>query len=118
MLATVKEVRTKGSYKIWSKAQRNRSSRLTTRAEKLGWIRKREKCERCGKTEGIIHLHCEDYSVTLEILTICFNRVPVSITEEEKKAVNAVLEVLCFRCHLKHHTQYNQVEPKTSSTNN
>ena len=105
------EVRNKGSYKGWSKSDRNRSYILTNKAKKLGWLKPQDKCERCGQTEGKIHSHNSNYDVTLKILPICFSRVPVSITTEERVAINAVLEVLCFRCHLKLHRDERNANP-------
>lgn len=94
------------SYKHWSSEFRNKSYSLTTRAKKLGWIKAQDKCERCGQEEGIIHLHNEDYDVTYNTLREVFDRKPVSITEEEKTNVNAVLFVWCWRCHMMHHTMH------------
>ena len=96
-----------GQYKHWDKAYRNRSYEMVKKAEALGWIKPRCKCNRCPQTEGIIHLHCENYDVTTEVLTVALARKPKpSITPEEKEQINSndVLEVLCWRCHMMHHS--------------
>jgi hypothetical protein len=33
-----------------------------------------------------------------------FDRFPVTITKEEKDKVNSVLEQICWRCHMLHHS--------------
>jgi hypothetical protein len=92
------------SYKKWSAADRSRSLKLTKAARKYGWIQDPKKCNRCKQTEGIIHLHNENYDVTLNILEDVFSRFPVEITKAELDRVHAVLEPLCWRCHMMHHS--------------
>ena len=97
----------KGSYKKWSKEERAFSYNLTMAAAKLGWIKDRTACERCTQDRGIIHLHNEDYDVTLEVLQVALlDRDPPNISEDEKKRVNDALEVLCWRCHMIHHSAH------------
>lgn len=98
----------KTSYKKWSKEERNFSAALTKHAATLGWIKPKDCCERCGQTKGIIHLHNEDYDVTIRILQVAvIDRDPEPyITDEEKAEMNAVLEVLCWRCHMIHHSKH------------
>ena len=44
-------------YNGWSSEFRKASLRLTNAAKKEGWIKDPMKCNRCGQTEGILHLH-------------------------------------------------------------
>lgn len=97
-------------YKKWSKEFRLASLKLTTKAKKMGWIPKPSKCRRCGQTEGILHLHNEDYDVTLYTLRKVFDRFPVDITAEELKNINEVLEPICWRCHMIHHSNHRNPE--------
>jgi hypothetical protein len=95
-----------GGYKKWSKEERNKSYQLTKKAQDAGWIDREYCCQRCGQSEGIIHLHNEDYGVTLEILTKVFKRARVLITKYERARINGVLEELCWRCHMVHHSEH------------
>lgn len=96
-----------GSYKKWSKEERSLSYRLTKKAQSLGWIKEVKECEKCKQNKGIIHLHNENYDVTLEILSIALKRKPQpTISEEEKEQINQVLWVLCWRCHLILHSYW------------
>ena len=92
------------SYKGWSPDFRKASLKLTNKAKTLGWIPEPKCCRRCGQEKGILHLHNEDYDVTYYTLTECYNRFPVSITEEEHAKLNEVLEPICWRCHMIHHS--------------
>lgn len=92
------------NYKGWSGDFRKESLKLTNAAKKMGWIENPSKCNRCGQTEGILHLHNEDYDVTYYTLKEVFNRFPISITVEEQEKVNSVLEQICWRCHMMHHS--------------
>jgi len=92
------------NYKGWSGDFRKESLKLTNAAKKMGWIENPSKCNRCGQTEGILHLHNEDYDVTYYTLKEVFNRFPISITVEEQEKVNSVLEQICWRCHMLHHS--------------
>lgn len=92
------------NYKGWSGDFRKESLKLTNKAKKMGWIANPSKCNRCGQTEGILHLHNEDYDVTYYTLKEVFDRFPISITTEEKEKVNSVLEQICWRCHMLHHS--------------
>jgi len=94
------------NYKKWSAETRKASLKLTKKARKMGWIQNPKKCNRCGQTEGILHLHNEDYDVTLNTLTEVFNRFPIFITSDELVAVNNALEEICWRCHMMHHSKY------------
>lgn len=92
------------SYKGWSPEFRKASLKLTNKAKTLGWIAQPKQCRRCGQTKGILHLHNEDYDVTYYTLTEAFNRFPVSITEHELSELDRVLEPICWRCHMMHHS--------------
>ena len=92
------------NYNGWSSEFRKASLRLTNAAKKEGWIKDPKKCNRCGQTEGILHLHNENYDATYYTLEKVFNRSPINITKEEKDKVNSVLESLCWRCHMMHHS--------------
>ena len=92
------------NYKGWSGDFRKESLKLTNAAKKMGWIENPSKCNRCGQTEGILHLHNEDYDVTYYTLKEVFDRFPISITVEEQEKVNSVLEQICWRCHMMHHS--------------
>ncbi len=92
------------NYKGWSGDFRKESLKLTNAAKKMGWIENPSKCNRCGQTEGILHLHNEDYDITYYTLKEVFNRFPISITVEEQEKVNSVLEQICWRCHMMHHS--------------
>jgi hypothetical protein len=91
-------------YKGWDSNFRSASLKLTNRAKEKGWIQNPTKCNRCGQTEGILHLHNEDYDITFYTLEKVFNRSPLTITKEEIDNVNSVLEELCWRCHMMHHS--------------
>lgn len=105
-MGELQPVKTKGSYKHWTKEERTKSAALTTKAEARGWIKPRTKCERCTQGEGILHTHNSNYDVTMRILTEVFNRPRPFITDEEKAAVNAVIEILCWKCHMILHSEY------------
>jgi hypothetical protein len=92
------------SYKKWSPEFRRASLKLTNKAKKHGWVQEPKCCNRCGQTEGILHLHNEDYDVTFYTLEKVFNRFPISITDDELTAIREVLEPLCWRCHMMHHS--------------
>jgi|TARA_R100001510_G_C7654982_1_gene213879 hypothetical protein len=92
------------TYKGWSGDFRKESLKLTNKAKRLGWIASPTCCNRCGQTKGILHLHNEDYDVTYYTLKKVFDRFPVTITKEEKDKVNSVLEEICWRCHMLHHS--------------
>lgn len=98
------------NYKKWSAKQRQESLKLTNKAKKMGWIQNPRKCNRCGQDKGILHLHNEDYDVTYNTLSEVFNRFPISITKEELDNVNSVLEEICWRCHMMHHSAYRNRE--------
>lgn len=93
------------SYKGWSPDFRKASLKLTNKAKKMGWIPEPRQCRRCGQGKGILHLHNEDYDVTFYTLTEVFDRFPVSITSEEIAKLNEVLEPICWRCHMMHHSR-------------
>lgn len=98
-------------YKQWSPQFRQKSLNLTNKAKTRGWIAEPEECRRCGQTEGIIHLHNEDYDVTVDTLTEVFARIPKPrITEQEKLNLAEVLEPLCWRCHMIHHSEHRNKE--------
>lgn len=97
-------------YKKWSADFRRKSLNLTNRAKRRGWIPEPRVCRRCNQDEGIIHLHNEDYDVTLYTLQEVFERKPVEITEQELKDINLVLEPLCWRCHMIHHSKFRAPE--------
>jgi hypothetical protein len=92
------------NYKGWNADFRSASLRLTNKAKKHGWIQDPNVCNRCGQTEGILHLHNEDYDITYYTLKKVFDRLPITITDKEKEKVNSVLEELCWRCHMMHHS--------------
>jgi hypothetical protein len=98
------------SYKGWSPEFRQASLKLTNKAKKLGWIPEPKTCRRCGQDKGILHLHNEDYDVTYNTLTDCLSRFPVSITEQEHSEINRVLEPICWRCHMMHHSKKRNVK--------
>ncbi len=91
-------------YKKWSAEFRKASLKHTQKAQKMGWIEYPKKCNRCGQTEGIIHTHNEDYDVTFYTLEEVFNRFPISIEPHEIEKLRSVLEPLCWRCHMMHHS--------------
>ncbi len=93
------------SYKKWSAEFRKASLKHTQRAQKMGWIKYPKQCNRCGQTEGIIHTHNEDYDVTFYTLEDVFNRFPISIEPHEIEKLKSVLEPLCWRCHMMHHSK-------------
>jgi hypothetical protein len=70
------------SYKGWSAEQRMESFRKTMKAIEDGVIPKAHTCNRCGQKEGIIQYHNEDYSDPIKYL-----------------------EMLCWRCHMMHHSK-------------
>ena len=92
------------NYKKWSKEFRLASLKLTNKAKKMGWVPQPSECRRCGQVDGILHLHNEDYDVTLYTLEEVFARFPVHITDEEIEKINVVLEPICWRCHMIHHS--------------
>lgn len=97
----------KGQYKKWSKEEREKSYAMTKKAQELGWIKKPCKCQFCGQDKGIIHLHNENYDVTLDILGEALQRKPKPrISKEEKEAIDEVLWEVCWRCHMIHHSYY------------
>lgn len=91
-------------YKGWSPEFRKESLKLTNRAKTMGWIQNPCKCRRCGQEKGILQLHNEDYDVTYYTLREVFNRFPIEITQEEIDKLEVVLEPLCWRCHMMHHS--------------
>ena len=91
-------------YKKWSAEFRRKSLKHTQRAQKLGWIPYPKQCNRCGQEKGIIHTHNEDYDVTFYTLEEVFSKQPIQITEQQLNNVNSVLEALCWRCHMMHHS--------------
>lgn len=91
-------------YKKWSPERRKASLKLTNKAKKMGWIPQPKVCRRCKQDKGILHLHNEDYDITYYTLRDVFNRFPVSITQEEVDKINEVLEPICWRCHMMHHS--------------
>ena len=93
------------SYKGWSADFRNASLKLTNRAKKMGWIPQPKECRRCGQSQGILHLHNEDYDVTYYTLADVFSRFPIEITDDELAKINHVLEPICWRCHMMHHSR-------------
>jgi len=92
------------TYKNWTGKFRLESLKLTNKAKAQGWIPEPKECRRCKQNKGIIHLHNEDYDVTYYTLREVFDRFPISITAKEIEAVNLVLEPLCWRCHMMHHS--------------
>lgn len=96
------------SYKKWSKEEREQSLRLCRKAISFEWLRPRIACERCGQQLGILHMHNEDYDVTLGILPKALELG--LITTEEKIAINECMEVLCWRCHMIHHSAHRAPE--------
>jgi hypothetical protein len=91
-------------YKKWSPEFRQASLKLTNRAKKLGWIDNPRECNRCKQTKGILHLHNEDYDITHNTLEKVFNTFPITIALSELKLIRSVLEPLCWRCHMMHHS--------------
>lgn len=73
----------KGGYKQWTKAERDRSYRLTRLAILTGVIPPPSRCNRCGQAEGLIHYHNHDYSDPIKYL-----------------------EQLCWRCHMVLHCEH------------
>ena len=69
------------TYKKWSPAERMVSFKKTMAAIEAGIIPKPHTCNRCGQTKGIIQYHNEDYSDPIKYL-----------------------EMLCWRCHIIHHS--------------
>ena len=90
-------------YKHWSESFRKKSLRLTNKAKTHGWIPEPTSCSTCGEANKKLDLHNSDYDVTFNTLKAVFKRKPISISKEEKEAVNAVLTPLCRSCHLKIH---------------
>lgn len=95
------------SYKKWSAKERAESYRLTMQAIKDGIIIDKTKkiCERCSQDKGIIMLHNGDYDVTLSILG-AYYRTGAKVTSDGLKMINDVLEEMCWRCHMIHHSIY------------
>ncbi|QDP66238.1 MAG: hypothetical protein Unbinned805contig1001_9 [Prokaryotic dsDNA virus sp.] len=93
-------------YKGWTGKQRKESLKLTNKAKELGWIKLPTCCNRCGQTKGILQLHNEDYSVTYNVLRDALDRFPAQIKKSEMKKVAEVLEELCWRCHMIHHSTH------------
>ncbi len=91
-------------YKKWSAEFRKESLKLTNKAKKMGWIQDPKECNRCKQDKGILHLHNEDYDVTYYTLRDVFNRFPIEISTKEIKKLEEVLEPLCWRCHMMHHS--------------
>ena len=94
------------NYKQWTAEFRKQSLKYTNRAKKMGWIQNPKCCNRCGQTEGILHLHNEDYDATYYTLHEAFQRFPIQITKEEHKIINDALEEICWRCHMMHHSKH------------
>jgi hypothetical protein len=77
------------SYNGFSGQQRELVGRIINQKVAAGELNKACKCRRCGQTEGIIHYHCEDYSLP--------------VTEEK-------IEHLCWRCHMMWHSRFRNPE--------
>ncbi len=92
------------NYKKWTPEFRRASLKLTNKAKELGWIKNPKQCNRCKQTEGIIHLHNEDYDITYYTLKEVFERFFIEINPDELKNIKSVLEPLCWRCHMMHHS--------------
>lgn len=74
-----------GSYKRWTGKQREASYRITKKAIADGIIPPATKCSSCGKTEGRIDYHSENYD----------------------DPINGLIS-MCMSCHLKLHREYNK----------
>ena len=103
IVCTLSKILDMNPYKHWSSSFRSKSLRLTNKAKTHGWIPEPTSCSTCGKANKKLDLHNSDYDVTYNTLKDVFSRKPVSISKEEKRAVNAVLLPLCRSCHLKIH---------------
>lgn len=91
------------SYKNWTPEQRSASLRLTNKAKEMGLIEEPKKCRICGQTEGILHLHNEDYDATLELTPKMING---TATQEEIEKVRNALVPICWRCHMMLHKRF------------
>lgn len=99
-------------YKQWTAAERNRSLRLTNKAKKLGLIPPPAQCSICGKTEGTLQYHNEDYDATLNFTS---KLIDGTITEAEKKAIFASLTPVCKGCHIRLHKAYLKAEAEAAA---
>lgn len=97
------------SYKKWSKEDRLKSLAITNNAKKLGLIQNPKKCNRCGQTQGILHLHNEDYDYTLNELPALIQRIN-ELTQEEREQIAKCLEPICWTCHMIHHSVHRNKE--------
>lgn len=88
------------NYKKWTAEERNRNLTLYNEAKRKGLMQKPTQCRICGQTKGILHTHCTDYDVSLEMLP---KLLEGRITEDEKKQLDEVLLPVCWRCHMMIH---------------
>ena len=93
------------SYKKWTKLQRLKSLQITNKAKQMGLIKKPKKCNRCGQTKGILHLHNEDYDWTLKELPKYLNGEK-EIDKKAREYIANCLEEICWICHMVHHSKY------------
>lgn len=97
------------SYKKWSKEERLASLKITNKAKDLGLIKKPTQCFRCGLTQGILHLHNDDYDFTLHELPKMIERI-AELTWEERYKIATCLEPICWTCHIIHHSVHRNKE--------
>lgn len=92
-------------YKKWSPKEREQNLKLFTTARNLSlWPKRPECCSFCGQKEGILHIHCEDYDISLKLLP---KLIMGDITEGETAKLKKILWDICWRCHMMWHTQDN-----------
>ena len=87
----------------WTGAERQKSYGYTKRCFDLGLLPKATKCEVCGQEKGILQVHNENYTITLNVAPKLLNG---TATEEEVKQINECLKHLCWRCHMIYHSYH------------
>lgn len=93
------------SYKKWTAQERQKSLGFTNKAKRVGLIKQPTKCNRCGQTKGILHLHNEDYDYTLNILPLYLNGER-ELDDKAREEIANCVEPICWTCHMIHHSKF------------
>lgn len=88
------------SYGKWSATERQKAGALINKAKRLGLIASPCKCNICGQTKGILHLHNIGYDASLAYVP---KMLEGTATPEETKAVDDELMPICWTCHMMLH---------------